>query len=75
MKKDKQLNLFEKLSDEIYKKKLSESSDKKLSSKEFWKEDEKRYLELVRKLNEEHKSIEMSYEKFNKPFTISTTTT
>lgn len=70
MTKEKQLSLFEKLNDPIYRKELSESSNKKLTSKEFWKKDEKRYLELVEKLNEEHKSIQMSYEKFNKPFTI-----
>lgn len=70
MTKEKQLSLFEKLNDPIYRKELSESLDKKLTSKEFWKKDEKRYLELVEKLNEEHKLIQMSYEKFNKPFTI-----
>lgn len=70
MKKDKKLSLFEMLSDPVYTKKLLKSSDKKLLTKEFWEEDEKRYLELERKITEEHKSIQMSYEKFNKPFTI-----
>jgi hypothetical protein len=46
MIKDNQLSLFEKLNDPMYTKKLSQSLDEKLSSKKFWEEDEKIYLEL-----------------------------
>lgn len=70
MKKIEQLSLFEKLNDPTYTDKLIKSLNMKLSSKKFWKEDGKRYLDLQEKLTKEHKSIEMSYEKFNKPFTI-----
>lgn len=70
MTKIKQLSLFEKLNDPTYTAKLIKEIDIKLSSKSFWKEDEKRYLDLQEKLTKEHKSIEMSYEKFHKQFTI-----
>lgn len=70
MTKVEQTTLFELLSDTVYREELIKSIEAKLSSKEFWEEDEKRYLELREKLYREHRSIEMSYEKLHKPFTI-----
>lgn len=70
MTKDEQVSLLKKLSDPEFRKELLESLDKKLSSKKFWEEDEKRYIALQKKLKEEHDSIKMSYEKLHTPFTI-----
>jgi len=62
------MNLFEILNDAKNVKKIENNIDRKLNSKEFWKNDEKNYKKLINKIEKEHLNIRMSEEKANRRF-------
>lgn len=62
--------LFDILNNHDYSEKLIKDIDEKIQSKDFWKEDEKRYLDVRDNIIKNHKSIEMSFDRFNRSFTI-----
>jgi len=64
------MNLFEILNNEKLSKKISNNIDKILQSKTFWSNDEKVYQETIKKIHNEHLSINMTDIKFNQPFNI-----
>ena len=64
------MNLFGILNDESKMKEISESMDKTLADPSFWKAQEKAWAEIDKQMEQERKSTQMSYERFNRPFTM-----
>jgi len=62
------MTLLDILNDETKSAEISSSINAKLADKNFWKVDEKRYIDVLEEIKKDYNRIKMSYEKFIKRF-------